>query len=161
MKNTIATQFSVYDAKKASPIQDNNIIEGLKNNIPEIKDLEFLPIPLEDKQRTEKEFIETVPEVQESENWYDYSPASTKHFIGRKDLRTILFNFLNQVSSKKTSRRVFYIDGKSGWGNSSLITDLRGRSKNKHYRKRYFVLAVDARSVSSSNFVEIPHQIGH
>lgn len=155
MKNTIPSQFCVYDAKKAFPIQDNDIIEKLKNNIPEIKDLEFLPMPSEDKQRTEKEFRETVAEVQESENWYDYLPSSTKHFIGRKDLITNLFNFLNQVSSKKTSRRIFYIDGKSGWGKSSLITDLRGRSKNNRYRNRYFVLAVDARSVSSSNFVAL------
>ncbi len=138
MKNTIPTQFCVYNAKRASLISDNDIIEKLKNADPEIRDLNFLPIPSAVKETTEQEFSETVAEVQESENWYDYLPASTKHFIGRKDLRTNLFNFLNQVSSKKTSRRVFYIDGKSGWGKSSLITDLRGRSKNKHYRKRFF-----------------------
>ncbi|MEK0336837.1 MAG: hypothetical protein QQN41_05305, partial [Nitrosopumilus sp.] len=155
MKNTIPTQFCVYNAMDASLIQDNEIIEKLKNNIPEIKDLKFLSIPSADKETPEEEFSETVAEVQESENWYDYLPASTKHFIGRKDLKTNLFNFINQVSSKETSRRVFYIDGKSGWGKSSLITDLRGSSKNKHYRKRIFVLAVDARSASSSNFVAL------
>jgi len=155
IKNTIPTQFCVYHAKKASLVQDNAIIEKLKNNIPEIKDLKFLSIPLADKETKEDEFSETVAEVQESGNWYDYLPASTKHFIGRKDLRTNLFDFIDQVSSKKTSRRVFYIDGKSGWGKSSLITDLRGRSKNKRYRNRYFVLAVDARSASSSNFVAL------
>jgi len=155
MKDTIPSQFCVYDAKKVSSIHDNDKIEKLKTTIPEIKDLEFLPMPSEDKQIIGKEFRETVAEVQESENWYDYLPASTKHFIGRNDLRSSLFDFFNQVSSKKTSRRVFYIDGKSGWGKSSLITDLRGRSKNKHYRKRYFVLAVDARSASSSNFAAL------
>ncbi|MEA2006419.1 MAG: restriction endonuclease [Acidobacteriota bacterium] len=155
MKNTIPTQFCVYNAKKASLIQDDDIIEKLKDAIPEIRDLNFLPIPSADKETTEEEFSETVAEVQESENWDDYLPASTKHFIGRKDLRTNLFNFLNQVSSKETSRRIFYIDGKSGWGKSSLITDLRGSSKNRHYRKRFFVLAVDARSASSSNFVAL------
>lgn len=155
MKNTIPTQFCVYNAKKASLIRDDDIIEKLKNAIPEIKDLNLLPIASAVKETTEEEFSETVAEVQESENWYDYLPASTKHFIGRKDLKTNLFNFLNQVSSKETSRRIFYIDGKSGWGKSSLITDLRGRSKNKHYRKRFFVLVVDARSASSSNFVAL------
>lgn len=155
MKNTIPSQFCVYNAKKASLIEDDDTIEKLKNDIPEIKDLNFLPIPSAAKETTVEEFSETVAEVQESENWYDYLPASTKHFIGRKDLKTNLFTFLNQVSSKETSRRVFYIDGKSGWGKSSLITDLSGSSKNKHYRKRYFVLAVDARSASSSNFVAL------
>ena len=155
MKNTIPTQFCVYQAKESSPIQDNDIIEKLKNNISEIKDLNFLPTSSVDKETTEKDFSETVAEVQESENWYDYLPASTKHFIGRKDIRAKLVNFIDQASSKKTPRRVFYIDGKSGWGKSSLITDLRGRSKNKYYRNRYFVLAVDARSASSSNFVAL------
>ena len=155
MKNTIPTQFCVYNAKKASLIQNDDIIKKLKNAMPEIGDLNFLSIPSTFKETTEGEFSETVAEVQESENWYDYLPASTKYFIGRKDLKTNLFNFLNQVSLKETSRRVFYIDGKSGWGKSSLITDLRGSSKNKHYRKRFFVLAVDARSASSSNFVAL------
>lgn len=155
MKNTIPSQFCVYDAKRASLIQDNEIIEKLKNAIPEIRDLNILPIPLAAKETTEEEFSETVAEVQESEHWYDYDPASMKHFIGRKDLKANLLDFIDIVSSKKTSHRVFYIDGKSGWGKSSLITDLRGRSKNKYYRKRYFVLAVDARSASSSNFVAL------
>jgi len=155
VKNTIPSQFCVYNAKKASLINDNDIIEKLKNAMPEIRDLNFLPISLMVKETTEEEFRETVAEVQESENWYDYLPASTKHFTGRKDLKTNLFNFLNQISSKETFRRVFYIDGKSGWGKSSLITDLRGSCKNKRYRKRFFVLAVDARSASSSNFVPL------
>ncbi len=155
MKNTIPKQFCVYNAKKASLIQDNKIIEKLQNAIPEIGDLDFLPIPSSVQEIPDQEFGETVAEVQDSEHWYDYLPASTKHFIGRKDLRTSLFDFIGQVRSKKTSRRIFYIDGKSGWGKSSLITDLRGRSRNQHYRNRYFVLAVDARSASSSNFVAL------
>jgi len=155
MKNTIPTQFCVYNAKTFASIKDDVIIKKLKDAIPEIRDLNFLPIPSAAKETTEEEFSETVAEVQESENWYDYLPASIKHFIGRKDLRTNLFDFIEQASSKKTSHRIFYIDGKSGWGKSSLITDLRGRSKNKYHRKRYFVLAVDARSASSSNFVAL------
>jgi hypothetical protein len=155
MRNTIPTHFCVYDAKDASLIDDNEIIEKLKNNIQEIRDLKFLALPSTDVEKTKEVISETVAEVQESENWYDYLPASTKHFIGRGDVRKRLKDFLNQVSSNKTSRRIFYIDGKSGWGKSSIITDLRGRSKNKYYRNRYFVLAVDARSASSSNFVAL------
>jgi len=154
-KNTIPSQFCIYDAKKASLIKDKDVIEKLKNDMPEIRDLNLLSIPSSVKEKTEEEFSETVAEVQESEYWYDYLPASMKHFIGRNDLKANLLDFINRVSSKKTSRRVFYIDGKSGWGKSSLITDLRGCSKNKHYRKHYFILAIDARSASSSNFVAL------
>lgn len=154
-KNTMPTHFCIYSAKSVSIIQNNEKIDKLKNYLPEIKDLDILSLPAENNETIDEKFNETIAEVQESENWYDYLPASSKHFIGRKDKRKELFDFIEQASSKKTSRRVFYIDGKSGWGKSSLITDLRGRSKNKSYRNRYFVLAVDARSVSSSNFVAL------
>jgi hypothetical protein len=100
MKNTIPTQFCVYHAGKASLIQDNEIIEKLKNDIPEIKDLKFLPLLSEDKETTEEEFSETVAEVKESEHWYDYDPASMKHFIGRKDLKANLLDFIDLVSSE-------------------------------------------------------------
>ena len=154
-KNTMPTHFCVYDAKNVSTIQKNEMIENLKKHLPEIKDLNLLSFPSENNATTDEGFNETIAEVQESENWYDYLPASSKDFIGRKDKRKELFDFIEQASSKKTSRRVFYIDGKSGWGKSSLITDLRSRSKNKFHRNQYFVLAVDARSASSSNFVAL------
>jgi len=55
MKNTIPTQFCVYNAKEASLIKDDDIIEKLKNDIPEIRDLNFLPIPSAAKETTEEE----------------------------------------------------------------------------------------------------------
>ena len=107
MKNTIPSQFCIYDAENLSIIQNNEIIDKLKNHLPEIKDLNLLSIPSENNETTDEEFNETIAEVQESENWYDYLPASSKHFIGRKDKRKELFDFIEQASSKKTSRRVF------------------------------------------------------
>jgi len=99
--------------------------------------------------------IETISEVQESENWYDYLPASSKHFVGRDELRQSILGFLQRVTERQTSRRVFYLSGKSGWGKSSLVAEIRGRSRNIRYRKKFYVKAIDCRSATSSNFVAL------
>ncbi len=99
--------------------------------------------------------METVVEIQESETWDDYKPASSKFFVGRDEYKTKIFTFLEDVRNKKTNQRVFYLDGKSGWGKSSLLTDLRGKFRNKHYKNQYFSYVVDSRSANSQNFIAL------
>lgn len=160
MENTFPVYFSVIDAKNGNILNNKEIANKLRENIPEIKDLDFF-VPLleevkEDRESLSKkvpEDVESIIEIQESENWYDYLPASSKHFVGRKHITEELLDFIDKVSLRKTSRRVFYVDGKSGWGKSSLINYLRGRSNNKKDKNPFYVFAVDVRSASSSNFV--------
>ena len=102
-----------------------------------------------------EEELETVVEIQESETWDDYKPASSKFFVGREEYKTKIFSFLEDVRNKKTNQRIFYLDGKSGWGKSSLLTDLRGKFRNKHYKNQYFSYVVDSRSANSQNFIAL------
>ncbi|MFA0821276.1 MAG: restriction endonuclease [Methanomethylovorans sp.] len=159
MENTFPVYFCVIDARNGSYINNTEIVNQLKENIPEINDLEVISFSEEtchkDQSTKEKpvDDIENIIEVQESENWYDYLPASSKHFIGRKSITDELLDFIQKVGSKKTSRRIFYIDGKSGWGKSSLINYLRGWNNIKRDVNPFYVFAVDVRSASSSNFV--------
>lgn len=135
------------------------IINTLKKEITEINDLEILG--LEDIKSSDKknEFVdssfETISEVQESENWFDYLPASSKHFVGRDDIRNQILSLFNRIADKISNRRVFYLTGKSGWGKSSLIAEIRGRCRNKYYKKKYYVVAIDSRSALSPNFVAL------
>lgn len=161
-EHTFPSFFCIIDAKSGDYIKKDETVRKLKDIIKEIKDLEFLPLVSEGIEQKENYLekkvsgnIEHIIEVQESENWYDYLPASTKYFIGRKDITKELIDFIENVSLKNTTRRVFYIDGKSGWGKSSLITYLRGRNNNKWVRNRFYVFAVDVRSASTSNFVAL------
>ncbi len=150
--------YSVFNAKTLKEVSDNEILDLIK---VEVKDIEQLThkitstndnkLPLVDV----KEELETVVEIQESEAWDDYKPASSKFFVGRTEYKTKIFSFLEDVRNKKTNQRVFYLDGKSGWGKSSLLTDLRGKFRNKHYKNQYFSYVVDSRSANSQNFIAL------
>lgn len=151
-EGSLPTCYSICSASNPSADIKEKDIELLKAAIPDIKDLApFKPMHV----YSGSSFYETVAEIQESEDWTDYKPASSKHFVGRTDLRNDLFKFLKLVNQNQTSRRVFYIDGKSGWGKSSLINDLKGRCANKQNRNKYFVLALDTRSANTGNFVAL------
>lgn len=156
--SVIPTYYAVYNSKvnNHNSISDN-IIELLKENIEELIELE----KYEEKTFNNEEAnisnndVETISEVQESEHWFDYLPASSKDFIGRDKIRNSIFDFFNNALKGQTNRRIFYLTGKSGWGKSSLVAEIRGRSRNKHYKKKYFAYAVDTRSATSQNFVAI------
>lgn len=153
----LPNSFYLLDAIKGLPVTNNEVIDKLISRIPEIKDLNL--IRFEHKEQTtsgnNKEEVETLSEVQESENWYDYLPASTNHIVGRDQIRSEIFSFLGKTLNKETKRRVFYLTGKSGWGKSSIIADIRGRCRNRYYKNKFFTLAIDSRSALSSNFVAL------
>ncbi len=99
--------------------------------------------------------LDAVAEVQEAEQWDDFRPVGTHYFVGRKDIRDRLYKFVQLSSSAHSERRVFFIEGKSGWGKSSLVAELRARSRNQRNKNTFFVLALDSRSASTSEFVSL------
>lgn len=150
----IPSSFYLFNALNGRSINDNSIIERLVEYLPEIKELKLENISSPETVNNNKQpaEIETLSEVQESENWFDYLPASTNHIVGRDQIRSDVFSFFNKALNKETKRRVFYLTGKSGWGKSSLIADIRGR---KYYKNKFYTLAIDSRSALSSNFVAL------
>ncbi|MGA2887122.1 MAG: restriction endonuclease [Terracidiphilus sp.] len=97
--------------------------------------------------------LDAVAEIQEAEQWDDYRPVGSKYFVGRKDVRHHLYSFLQAPLELTTARRVFFIESKSGWGKSSLIAELRARSRNKRNKHWLHVMAVDSRSANTGAFV--------
>ncbi|WP_263374002.1 nSTAND1 domain-containing NTPase [Granulicella aggregans] len=97
--------------------------------------------------------LDAVAEIQEAEQWDDYRPVGSKFFIGRKDVRHHLYSFLHTPLESTSARRVFFIESKSGWGKSSLIAELRARSRNKRNKHWLHVMAVDSRSANTGAFV--------
>jgi hypothetical protein len=97
--------------------------------------------------------LDAVAEIQEAEQWDDYRPVGSKYFIGRKDVRHHLYSFLQAPLESTSARRVFFIESKSGWGKSSLIAELRARSRNKRNKHWLHVMAVDSRSANTGAFV--------
>lgn len=159
--NAIPTKYIIINAQHNAQHVDDDEIEMLKLRLDEISKLvavrnlnDFATIK---KSSIENSIIESISEVQESENWYDYLPASSdkKHFVGRDDIRSSILTYFKEISSNKTSKRIFYLNGKSGWGKSSLVLELKGRCLNKHYKNKFYALAIDTRSANSDSFVAL------
>jgi hypothetical protein len=159
-KNSVLpTNYILCAAKDNHDVNDSNIIQLLKSKLDELLSLQQVFLDndepsIKSRWTSESEF-ESISEVQESENWHDYLPASSKHFVGRQIIRNTVFDYFKSVLLNNTKRRIFYLTGKSGWGKSSLIAEIRGRCRNKHYKKKYFAYAVDSRSAISPNFVAL------
>lgn len=159
--NALPTKFIVVDAKRNEINISSEYVELLKTTIDEINSLSVIENYsdyLKLKEGEKKEItLETISEVQESENWYDYLPASSKrnHFVGRDDIRTKILSYFKEIRSKETPKRIFYLNGKSGWGKSSLVLEIKERCSNKHYKRKFFATAIDTRSAISDNFVAL------
>ncbi len=97
--------------------------------------------------------IDIIAEIQESDEWTDLRPVGSKYFVGRSAATQALYNFVKAPLTNKDAKRIFFVESKSGWGKSSLLAQLRARSKNKHNRNTLFVFAVDSRSSDSIAFI--------
>lgn len=149
---SVPSSFCAYYQNTGKPVLDDS---ELKKHLKEIKNLKNISDSGKVKNREDKpkKCTEEVVEVIEGEQWYDPLPTGKKYFIGRKNLKEELLSFFNDVHGQKTEKRVFYLEGKSGWGKSSLIACMRGEVNNSvHNKNKYFLYAVDSRSASSDTF---------
>lgn len=158
--NAFPTNYLCLDAKNADKLPSKNAIELLESEIDEISGLTRVGLLEGFKSETgnnKNGAIETISEVQESENWYDYLPASSEkdHFVGRDTIRTEIMRFFTSIQKERTKKRIFYLNGKSGWGKSSLVLEINNRCRNKYYRNRFYSVAIDTRSATSDNFVAL------
>jgi conflict system STAND superfamily ATPase len=96
---------------------------------------------------------EVIAEVQESQEWPDLRPVGSKFFVGRDVLAQRLYHFVRAPLDEGSAPRVFFVEGKSGWGKSSLLAHLRARARNRRNRNTLFTLVVDSRSANTSAFV--------
>lgn len=157
--NLYPTKFIVINAKDNFSEVGKDVVNLLRDKIDELKSLQSVtniiqPISTEIKLR-EGKLIESISEVQESENWYDPLPASSKDFVGRDSIRTQILEYFKEIQNGKSQKRIFYLNGKSGWGKSSLVLEIKGRCRNKHYKNKFFAIAIDTRSATSDNFVAL------
>ena len=104
-------------------------------------------------QSTEESSQNRVVEVEHGETWADYRPARPQDFVGRKEVQEHIIRFLEGVRGKKSGTRVFAIKGDSGMGKSSLIAKLRARVRNQHYRRKFFIYAVDVRAATGASYI--------
>jgi hypothetical protein len=156
--STVPSMFFVADANTGNPISDSSIISLVKEYIPDIADLTLYKTDNSlniQPAKNDNVSIESIAEIQESETWDDYKPASLRFFVGRKFVKEKILSFITDIFTGSNSKRAFYIDGKSGWGKSSLLNELKGRTRNKFYKNKLFATIIDCRSANSPNFVAL------
>lgn len=119
----------------------------------ELQDLEKLAWAQSAAQVVTTREPEAVALVQESTEWTDLRPVGAKYFVGRDKLTAELYRFVRAPLEDTDAPRVFFIEGKSGWGKSSIIAHLRARARNKRNKNSFFVQAIDSRSANTSAFV--------
>ncbi|BAY01083.1 type I restriction enzyme HsdR N-terminal domain-containing protein [Anabaena cylindrica FACHB-243] len=83
-----------------------------------------------------------IPHIPVAESFESDSACHPEDFIGREDIKKEFWNFINEVQEKKTDKRIFTIEGKSGYGKSSLILKLEQESQSK---ENIFFYQVDTR----------------
>jgi hypothetical protein len=153
-KGSLAQYFTTLDAKSNKSVP-RTIQEFYQRSIKELSDLEIFEVDDDVIEVTDNlDERDIVLQIRESENWYEHTPASFHHFIGRLNLRRNLKGFLEKVRTGNSDKRIFFLDGKSGWGKSSLLAELKGSSLNlKYWKGRLFVSAVDTRSATTANYI--------
>ena len=115
-------------------------------------DLHIALEKLDHEKVSEKDTLPVIVEVETGVSWDDYRPARPQDFIGRDATQKDILNFIDSAK-KNGGSRVFAITGNSGLGKSSLIAKLRDRSRNKYYKNKYFVFAVDIRGARAPSYI--------
>ncbi len=144
----------VYTASSGKRINDEDTIKNLSNLDTTVADYD-LRVGISEKPASvtiAPQKLPPVVQVQIGESWDDYRPARPQDFVGRDDTQKDILNFLSSAKDN-SGTRIFAITGNSGLGKSSLIAKLRDRSRNQHYRKKYFVYAVDMRGAREPSYI--------
>lgn len=144
----------VYSASSAKHIRDDDTIQNLSTLDSTIADYD-LRVGIQEEKPTLSNIPKKMPpvvQVQIGESWDDYRPSRPRDFVGRDATQKDILNFL-ELAKEQPGTRIFAITGNSGLGKSSLIAKLRDRSRNKHYKNKYFVYAVDIRGAREPSYI--------
>ena len=142
----------VYYAKTGNIVDEQALLRNLAqtDTSQNVLDFEYLlNFPKSDVESS----LNQVIEVEHGETWADYRPARPQDFVGRKEVQAQIIRFFRDVRENQSTTRVFAITGDSGMGKSSLIAKLRYRVQNQHYRRKFFIYAVDVRAATGANYI--------
>jgi predicted transcriptional regulator len=158
--STLPNAFTIFEANTLEQVTGDRKIDIIKEMVKEVQSLQYYhdknEIVISNTRKVQLvTVLETVAEIQSSDSWDDFKPASSKYFVGRKVIESEIMNWLLNVLAGDNAKRIFYLDGKSGWGKSSLLNAIKGRTKNKFHKTKIYTYVVDSRSANSQNFIPL------
>ena len=152
----IAAEVYVLGASNLEPIEDKELLARLSKVDSSWTGKTFITHSSQSWSLSSNREVPAVPpvvEVLEGRKWSDYLPTRLKDFVGRKRELAEIFDLIESVRLGRSNQHVFAITGESGIGKSSVITSIRGRTRQRNNRKKIFSLAVDCRAASSKDYI--------
>lgn len=155
----IADRAYAYRADSGIPVTDADEIQALERLDSSLSGYRWMqPGPISrygDKNTALEQEAENVVTVLAGDHWADYRPSRPQDFVGRSELISDVFRFLDSVAQNQTATRLLAIKGPSGWGKSSVILKLASLARSKRRKRRYFIYAVDSRAAMSRRFAQL------
>jgi hypothetical protein len=147
----------LFDAKSGEPISDQNTIEVVSKIDSSFSDLMW-KIPTDNAENKDKDSLaeeaQSVVTVTSGDQWADYRPSRPQDFVGRDELQTEVFKFLEGVRNSSIPTRLLALKAPSGWGKSSMLLKIAEKSKGTKYKNKFFFYAVDVRAATSQRYAE-------
>ena len=145
----IPSKVVIFD-NEGNQISRKEIIDTLKNLLPELEDFEIIEGFSTSEKLNTKQEKEEIVEVRGSSSCFEYQfPASPEHFVGRENFLKKVDSYVRKVVNKETSSRSILFEANSGWGKSSVVLACIARLREK----KHFSVAIDSRSAASSQFI--------
>lgn len=147
----IPSDIALFDAM-GEPLSDRATLDYLTQLYPELNDFDKIAVggPITLWPQSMPQDVEEIVEVRGSSECFEYQfPASPEYFVGRQSVLKELDSFVAKVINKETSSRGILFEANSGWGKSSVVLASVARLKEMGH----FAIAIDSRSVSSSQFI--------
>lgn len=146
----------LFDALTAARVTSTVTIAKLKETDSTLAQLAWLAeAPSLAETEAIKQELQSIVEVPIADHWADYRPARPQDFVGRDQLLTNVFDFLECVRQKTTKTRILAIKAPSGWGKSSFVLKVANTARNIRNRRKCFVYAVDSRAATTKRFGEL------
>ncbi|WP_153768150.1 AAA family ATPase [Labrenzia sp. CE80] len=152
----VASEVYAFNASDLSIINDRALLTRLSKLDSSWAGKSFVSGLINEQTATQKKLVEEaipVIETVEGKRWSDPRPARLKDFAGRKKELAEIFELLEDARESGSGPHVFAITGESGIGKSSLITGIRGRTRQRPFNKKYFAIAIDCRAAKSRDYI--------
>lgn len=153
----IATTVIAFEATTGKKVNDYAVLTKLKSIKSIFSSYDWATDEKETNLKLKKvndEFQDIVT-VMSGDEWTDYRPSRPEDYVGRKTLINSIFGYFQSVLDEKSSTRLFALKSPSGWGKSSSIIKIISDSKQKKYRDKFYIYAVDVRTALSSRYAEL------
>lgn len=151
----MASEIYVVSANDLGAVDDQELLASLSKLDSSWTGKRFVSEPKNSSEEVLKvgTAIPPIVEMMEGARWSDYRPSRLRDFAGRKKELADIFEVLETARLGLPGPRVFAVTGESGIGKSSLLSGVRGKSRQRPNSKKVFSIVIDCRAANSPDYI--------